>query len=102
MSKTEFFSVCRYVAYREFNGEFLIFSGFTRDTLIVHPYAFRIVQFVEKKSRSFQDILNFIHEIDYELKNGWFLVGGSQKNDIVVFQLLNYIEGWLFVNNMLS
>ena len=67
MSKAEFFSVCQYVAYREFDGKFLIFSGFTRDTLIVHPYAFKIVQFVEKKSRSFQDILNFIHEIDYEL-----------------------------------
>jgi len=52
------YSLNREITYREVCGEYLIFSGASRQTLIVHPYAYKLIQLLERQSHTYHEILD--------------------------------------------
>jgi len=74
LNSTEIHHQCHYVlnkeiAYREVCGEYLIFSGASRQTLIVHPYAFKLIQLLEKQAHSYHEMLDALGKDSNEFNN---------------------------------
>lgn len=57
MDKQGHYSASEEIACRELNGEYLVFSGFTRETLVVHPCAFRLIQLLKAQSCTYDEIM---------------------------------------------
>lgn len=74
LNSTEIHHQCHYVlnkeiAYREVCGEYLIFSGASRQTLIIHPYAFKMIQLLERQARTYHEVLDVLASDNYEFNN---------------------------------
>jgi hypothetical protein len=57
VDKQGYYSANKEIACRELKREFLIFSGASRQTLLVHPYAFKLIQHINIKSSTYNEIL---------------------------------------------
>lgn len=67
MNKADFYTANQEIACRELKGEYLIFSGLTRQTLVVEVIAFKLVNLLKTQSRKFDEILNLMATDDNEL-----------------------------------
>jgi len=47
-------SVCR-----ELDGQFLVYSSLSRETLVVHDFVYQFLLYAQNQGRSFQEILDF-------------------------------------------
>lgn len=57
MNNAGFYFANQEIACRELKGEYLIFSGLTRQTLVVEPMAFKLVELLKMQPRKFDEIL---------------------------------------------
>jgi len=60
VDKQGYYSASEEIAYRELNGEYLIFSGLTRETLVVHPCAFKLIQLLKAQSCTYDEIMDVL------------------------------------------
>ncbi|NOT12680.1 MAG: hypothetical protein HOP23_12730 [Methylococcaceae bacterium] len=65
MLKTGFYSANKEIACRDLNGEYLIFSGTTRQTLVVQWAAFKLVELLRSRSSTYDEILDFLGKEAY-------------------------------------
>jgi hypothetical protein len=57
VNTADLYFVNQEIACRELKGEYLIFSGLTRQTLVVEVIAFKLVNLLKMQSRNFDEIL---------------------------------------------
>ncbi len=60
MNNADFYLANQEIACRELKGEYLIFSGLTRQTLVVEAIAFRMVNLLKMQPRKFDEILTLL------------------------------------------
>jgi hypothetical protein len=53
-----YYTSSKEIASRELKGEYLIFSGFSRKTLVVHACAFRLIQLLKRQPYKYDEILD--------------------------------------------
>jgi hypothetical protein len=53
-----YYTSSKEIASRELKGEYLIFSGFSRETLVVHPLAFRLLQLLKAQPSTYHEIMD--------------------------------------------
>jgi hypothetical protein len=57
-----YYTSSKEIACRELMGEYLIFSGFARETLVVHHSAFRLIQLLQGKRYTYDEILDVLEK----------------------------------------
>lgn len=69
MSKADFYLANQEIACRALKGEYLIFSGLTRQTLVVESIAFKLVNLLKGQSRKFDEILTLLATDDKQFND---------------------------------
>ena len=67
MTNADLYFASKEIACRELQGEYLIFSGFTRQTLVVQANAFKLVNLLTTQPRTFDEIVSTLASDDNKL-----------------------------------
>lgn len=57
---TELYYINKHISLRKIKSDYLIYSGYVRETLLVDENAYRVILFIQQAQRSYQDILNHL------------------------------------------
>ena len=69
MDDLGYYSASEEIACRELNGEYLIFSGFARETLVVHALAYRLIELLKGQRYKYDEILDALGKASDGLDN---------------------------------
>jgi hypothetical protein len=69
MDELGYYSASEEIACRELKGEYLIFSGFSRKTLVVHACAFRLIELLKRQPYKYDEILDALGKASDALDN---------------------------------
>jgi hypothetical protein len=93
VTNADLYFASKEIACRELKGEYLIFSGLTRKTLVVESIAFKLVNLLKMQPRKFDEILTLLATDDNEFNDEELAPFVSASLDqLVDFGVLDYSQ----------